>query len=605
MILAAGQSTRLGRAASELKPLLPVAGIPLLHRTLRTLGNGGVREVVIVVGHRGDEIVSSLDQISSAIEDLTISYAVSDRYRTTNNVYSLWLAREELDQDVYLLDGDVVFDQELLVALDGPGEDSLVPVAAYEPGMTGTVVELDDENYVARMVDIRDDEPAFEPARKTASVYVLRRAFLREELVPGLERFIEEGRVQDFYEAVLSEAIHGGRLSLRAVDCSRWCEIDDADDWETAEYVFSTPEERFAMLARGHGGFQRHGAVDHLVMTNVYFPPEPMLRDLRQELDRVATDYPAGQATLARLMAGIVEQPPDRLVVANGASELIKVVCGSVTRRAVVPVPTFNEYEQALHPGQLVRFALQPPAFRLDADTFFGAADAADVELAVVSSPNNPTSLVVPREELLDLSERFARRGTLFIVDESFVDFCADPALQTLRDEIDAHPNLAVVKSFSMSCGIPGLRLAYLLTENADLAALVRAKLPIWNVNGVAEAFLRLLPRYRKMLEESCRRVRRDCDELASLLREIPGVEVSPSSASFCFVRLPGGVDGPDVAQRLFVEHDLLVKDCSGKSMSEAHGYLRVKARTPVENRRFAAALAGILTAEPAAAVMP
>ena len=72
-------------------------------------------------------------------------------------------------------------------------------------------------------------------------------------------------------------------------------------------------------------------------------------RDLRRELTRVAIDYPAGQATLVRLLAGAVGPvPPETLVVANGTSELIRILCGSVTEGTIVPVPTFNEYETAL-----------------------------------------------------------------------------------------------------------------------------------------------------------------------------------------------------------------------------------------------------------------
>jgi histidinol-phosphate/aromatic aminotransferase/cobyric acid decarboxylase-like protein/NDP-sugar pyrophosphorylase family protein len=601
VVLAAGLSTRLGGAAAEPKPLLRVGGMPILHRVLNSLRAAGVRKIVVVVGHRAEEIVSSLNDFSSSLEDgVIVEHVFSDRYRLTNNLYSLWLAREHLHEDVYLLDGDVVFDPDLPRALDLADEESVAAVLPGQPGMTGTMVEVDGESRIVRMVDVRSGGPGFPAPYKTCSVYLLRAGFLQAEFVPGLERFVSEGRVQEFYEAVLADVIGRGRDRLRAVDCRhfRWCEVDDTNDWTTAEYVFSNPEQRFALLAHGHGGFQRQGVVDHLVMTNVYFPPEPLQLDLQRELVRVATDYPAGQATLARLMAGVVGAPASCLIVANGASELIKIICGSVTRRALVAVPAFNEYEQALLPDQLVRFQLGPPTFRLDPEAFYRAADNADVELAVVASPNNPTSQLVPRDALLALCESFARRGTLFLVDESFVDFCADPGSQSLRSAIDAHPNLVVVKSFSMSCGIPGLRLACLLTANVELATDVRARIPIWNVNGVAEAFLRLLPGYRATLEESCRRVRKECDELALLLGEIPGVEVPPPSANFCFVRLPQGADGPGVARRLFVEHDLLVKDCSGKSMPEARGYLRIKSRTPTENSRLASALEHVLAHE-------
>jgi histidinol-phosphate/aromatic aminotransferase/cobyric acid decarboxylase-like protein/NDP-sugar pyrophosphorylase family protein len=599
VVLAAGLSTRLGGAADEPKPLLSVGGMPILHRAVENLRAVGVQKVVLVVGHRAEEITSSLDGFLSqgAGRDVAVEYVRSDRYRTTNNVFSLWLARDHLRGDVYLLDGDVVFDAELLRALDLADGQCLAAVRPHEPGMTGTMAELDNDNRIVRMVDVRDGETPTPGARKTASVYLLRAPFLRDEFLPGLGRLVAEGGTQHFYEAVIADAIEGGRQDIRGVDCGhlRWCEIDDVGDWTTAEFLFSDPDQRFALLARSHGHFQQPGVIDHLLLTNVYFPPEAMRHDLARELDRLMTDYPAGQAAIARLMAGVVGHPPSRLVVANGASELIKIICGSVPRRTLVAVPGFNEYEQAVLAGQLLRFQLEPPAFRLDTESFSRAAEEGDAELAVVISPNNPTSLAVPRDELLALAETLARRNTLLLVEESLLDFCADPASQSVESAIDAHPNLSVLKTFSAVCGIPGLRLAYLLTANEEFAAGVRARLPIWNVNAVAEAFLRLLPRYTASLEESCRRVRRECDELASLLQEIPGVDVLPPSASFCLVRLPEDASGPEVARRLFVEHDHLVKECSGKSMPEGHRYLRIKSRTPAENVRLAAALRSVL----------
>jgi histidinol-phosphate/aromatic aminotransferase/cobyric acid decarboxylase-like protein/CTP:molybdopterin cytidylyltransferase MocA len=599
IIVAAGRSTRLGGAASEPKPLLPIAGAPILQRALTALVAVGIQEIVLVVGHRADEIVSAVNEISASvgIRGDAVDFVLSDRYRTTNNVFSLWLARHHLGEDVYLLDGDVVFDAELLRALDAADEESVAAVVPFTAGMTGTVVELDRDNRIVRMLDVRHEEPRFQSPYKSASIYLLRGGFLRRELVPGLERFVAAGRVHDFYEAVLADVVARPGVHLRGVDCRRfrWHEVDDADDWTTAEYVFSTPDQRFELMASGHGRFQRYGSADHLVMTNVYFPPESLWADLRRELERVGADYPSGQATHARLMAAVVGQPPDRLVVTNGASELIKVLCGSVSRRALVQVPTFNEYEHAVPRDQLVRFHLDPPAFHLDAEAFYRAAYEADVELAVIASPNNPTSGIVPRKTLLELADRLAGRETLLVVDESFVDFCADPDNQSVGSTIETHPNLAVVKSLSMACGIPGLRVAYLLTGNAELARRIRENIPIWNVNGMAEAFLRLLPRYRTVLEQSCQRVRRDCDELASLLRGIPEFEVQPPHASFCLLRLPEGVEGPAVARRLFVEHDLLVKDCSGKSMRDARSYLRIKSRTPAENERLVSALQEVL----------
>src|SRR5437867_1208140 len=106
VILAAGLSTRLGGVAREPKPLLRVAGVPILHRAVASLRAAGVREIVVVVGHRGEEVVASLRELLGADSGgVTVEHVFSDRYRTSNNLYSLWLAREHLDQDVYVLDG--------------------------------------------------------------------------------------------------------------------------------------------------------------------------------------------------------------------------------------------------------------------------------------------------------------------------------------------------------------------------------------------------------------------------------------------------------------------------------------------------------------------
>ena len=606
VILAAGKGSRVGGAARGLpKPLLSVAGVPILHRALRCLSHVGVRDVVIVIGHRGSEIVSSVREalLSNDLQNanLTVSYIVSDRYETTNNIYSLWLAREHLDQDIYLLEGDIVFDVELLRAFHSESAVSVAGIVPYEFGMTGTVVQLNGENRVQTMFDIRGEEPSSGGSYKTISLFMLHAALLQEVFVPMLERFVQSGRLQEYWEAALSEALRESEHPLVAVDCSsfRWCEIDDISDWMNADIIFSEPDKRLALINQRYGRFQSYGATDHLVMTNIYFPPEAMRRDICRELDALITDYPSGQATLARLLAGAIDQSPENLVVGNGASELIRILGRITRRRALVPVPTFNEYEDTFFPDKLLRFELNPPKFHLDIHRFLDIAEKADIELAVVVSPNNPTSVTVPRDELLWLCKALGRDGKLLLVDETFVDFCVEPSNQSLADQVSIHNNLMILKSLSPSCGVPGLRLGYLLTGNAELSSSIRRQLPIWNVNSVAEAFLRLLPRYKGFLAETCRQVRSECDELHALLSVIPGLQTNPPSANFCFVRVTADTDVVQVVQRLLTDHNILVKECSGKSLLEGLRYLRVKSRTPEENKRFAEALAQVLSSLP------
>jgi histidinol-phosphate/aromatic aminotransferase/cobyric acid decarboxylase-like protein len=148
----------------------------------------------------------------------------------------------------------------------------------------------------------------------------------------------------------------------------------------------------------------------------------------------------------------------------------------------------------------------------------------------------------------------------------------------------------------SKAYGICGLRLGYLLTANEELAAAVRSGVPIWNINGFAEAFLRLLPRYDRDFVESCEKVRADRDDLFRCLAAIPGMIAYQPDANFVFCRLPDeAISGPETTRRLFTEHNIFIKHCAGKPLPEPDRYLRIASRTRSENQKLVAALRSII----------
>ena len=169
-------------------------------------------------------------------------------------------------------------------------------------------------------------------------------------------------------------------------------------------------------------------------------------------------------------------------------------------------------------------------------------------------------------------------------------------------NELDAYPNLVILKSMSKAFGIGGLRLGYLVTANSELAETVRRSLPIWNINGFAESFLRLVPRYRREFVTSCNQVRIDRDDLYQHLNSIVGMTAYRPDANFVFCRVPDGApSGPDVTRALFVEHDILIKHCAGKTMPDSGRYLRIASRTRAENCRLVEALGDIVDSAPIA----
>jgi len=313
---------------------------------------------------------------------------------------------------------------------------------------------------------------------------------------------------------------------------------------------YSSDQERYDFVSNQHGGYWRHDFIDHNYLYNLYFPPEDFFSHLTRQIHQLVLNYPIAQKDLAGLVGDLIGQPPERLVVGNGAAELIKIIAG-MGRKLIVPVPSFNEYANASLTGNVVEFALEPPSFQLDVDKFAEEAIRCKAGLAVVVSPNNPTSLLVPKGQLIRLLKKLADHDCMLIIDESFIDFAKDRNQETLEPEIEKYPNLAIFKSMSKAYGICGIRIGYMLTDNSNFAAKIRQGLHIWNINGFAEEFLRLAPQYRQAFITSCNRVKADRDKFYLQLQEIPEMTVYPPDANYIFCRLPKhAASGPELTKK-------------------------------------------------------
>lgn len=355
-------------------------------------------------------------------------------------------------------------------------------------------------------------------------------------------------------------------------------------------------ETEYRTLGATHGGYWRHGFVDHAYLYNLHFPPESLIRQLGECTRQLVLNYPVAQDAVAALVGDLVGQPASRVVVGNGAAELIKIISGHLATKLIVPVPSFNEYANAAPDGRVVEFELDVPSFELDVEAFAAEAIRAGADFAVVVTPNNPTSLAVSRADLLRLLALLAPHGCALVVDESFIDFADAGAAESLERDVADHQNLAVMKSMSKAYGICGLRIGYLVTANENLARSVRQGLHIWNINGFAEEFLRMARDYRQDFVESCGSVRVDRDRFYEALLRVEGLTVYRPQANFVFCRLPEDApSGAEVERRLFVEHNIYIKQCGGKTMADADRYVRIASRTQGENDALVAALSLVL----------
>ncbi|MFC1944950.1 phosphocholine cytidylyltransferase family protein, partial [Chloroflexota bacterium] len=214
IILAAGTGNRLRPFTDEQpKCLVPVNGVPILVNTLARLANTGIKETIIVTGHLREKI---LERIGVRFQGMEIIYIESECYATTNNIYSLWLAREHFNENLLLLEADVFFEQELIDRLLSAKGENRAAVARCQPRMSGTVAYLNDQGGIRALVGNNHQGLDYEhlDAFKTVNIYYFSGDFLRNRLLPRLDAAIAASNVHDYYETVLQEICSQDELAL-------------------------------------------------------------------------------------------------------------------------------------------------------------------------------------------------------------------------------------------------------------------------------------------------------------------------------------------------------------------------------------------------------
>lgn len=237
LLLAAGAGSRLDASPQALpKCLAQVAGRSILHRQLEALVATGIKRLVIVTGYRGCLVEQAAARWKA---ELDIEVLVNEAYADTQNIVSLWLARERVEAPFLLLESDLLFEPRLLEPLLVPDR---IAVSALTDWMRGTRVLPGAGNRIAGF-----RFPPFCSAAgqlKTVNIYSFsQRAW--QHLIDRLERHVAAGNVGVFYEYALAELVDEGLVALEMVEfpADRWYEVDTRQDLEAADARFTELEK--------------------------------------------------------------------------------------------------------------------------------------------------------------------------------------------------------------------------------------------------------------------------------------------------------------------------------------------------------------------------
>ncbi|GBU28548.1 aminotransferase [Treponema sp. R8-4-B8] len=597
IILAAGMGNRLGKyTKNNTKCMLPINGKTLAERALDALDKAGIRKCIFVVGYKKENVIAFL---GNSYKNIEIIYVSNDIYDKTNNIYSLYLAKDYLlHDDTLLLESDLIFESRLISDMLSNSNPTIAAVARFESWMDGTVVQITENSEIAAFIPKKlftfNEKDSY---YKTVNIYKFSRNFSQNTYVPFLEAYSRTMGNNEYYEQVLRVIATLDKSELKAfvLTGQKWYEIDDIQDKNIAETIFcDSPKEKLKRIQNAYGGYWRYPSMlDFCYLVNPYFPSSQMLSELKAYFSDLLSSYPSGQNTQNLLGAKLYNIEETQILIGNGAAELIRALVSAVNGKIGITYPTFNEYAESFiaansigrGKNEIVQFI--PRDFSYTADDLKTFSKNCDVILLI--NPDNPSGNFIPRDDLINLAAELKQHGKMLILDESFIDFAdieKNPSL-LCQDILNDYPNVIIIKSLSKSYGIPGIRLGALACGDENLIMQIRKNLSIWNINSFGEYFLQIIGKYQKEYKKSCENIATERINFKGLLDEIKPLRVYPSQANYFLCKLHG-ISAPALTERLLVEHDIFIKDLTGKTGITDDSFIRIAIRNKDDNNKLA-----------------
>ena len=297
--------------------------------------------------------------------------------------------------------------------------------------------------------------------------------------------------------------------------------------------------------------------------------------------------YPDPYCTeLRRKIAEYERLPESCILCGNGAAEMIYAYALSLPKEkpALIVSPTFCEYEQALTAAGIAAEHLvlkEADGFRLTED--FLHTDFTKYTAVFLCSPNNPTGITVEPSILHAIAETSVR----LFCDFCFLDLTGTPEKYGIPALLETCPNLTILRAFTKSYSMAGVRLGYVLCKDAKFLAEMSEKVQCWNVSTLAQAAGIAAMGCRDWLTESVRMISAERRHLTEELTHL-GIRVYPGEANYLLLYSDTGL-----FEKL-MECRIMVRDCSNY-IGLSSGFVRIAVRTREENDALLTALKEVL----------
>lgn len=592
IILAAGMGIRISKHIKDgLKCMIEINGEKLIKRQIEALTNAGINRIIIVCGYKKEALQK---YIADNFKDVEIEFVDNDDYKTTNNIYSLYLAKDFLkEEDTILVESDLVFDYSIINKLVEDKNKNVAAIAKYKVWMDGTVVTTNENKITAFFGKNSFNTKNIDKYYKTINIYKLSKQDCIDFFIPRMEEYINKNRINEFYEEAFKDLIKSDSIIMNAkiIENEKWYEIDNITDLEIAKCLFSNS---IASYEKRYGGYWNFtNLIDFCYLENPKFPTNELLEKIKYFSKDLITKYPSGRSIENINASKIFNVIENEIIVGNGSAELIKSLGRYLSGKLILQIPVFNEYMTCFEKCEIIKNNVSKNDYIYGKNEIIKNMQKCDI-IALVN-PDNPTGNFINYNDMLEIISEANKSNKTIIVDESFIDFADKDKRYTLIDHtiLQKYKNLIVIKSISKSYGVPGIRLGVLATGDKELLEKLKVDLPIWNVNSIAEYFLQIVGLYKKEYEEACNYVEEQRNEMYNSLKEIEYLKPYKSQANYIMCKLLK-YDTKYIAEYLLNNYNILIKNLNNKEGFNNKNYIRLTIKSEEDNKYLLDALRNI-----------
>jgi threonine-phosphate decarboxylase len=335
-------------------------------------------------------------------------------------------------------------------------------------------------------------------------------------------------------------------------------------------------------------GLRKEEILDFSSSINPLGPSEKALEAIKSSLEDIPS-YPdsdscALREAIASRFNGISK---DNMIAGNGSTELIYLFAETFMQKgdvALIPAPTFGEYERAVRKaGEEPKYAKLNPDFHVDPTVF--ARELSGTKIVFLCNPNNPTSMLMPPENLAMIIERALEENCFVFLDEDFLEFVEEEEKFSLIGKMKRYPNLFVLRSFTKIFGLTGLRVGYGIASEEVINSLMNAKIP-WNVNCLAQVAAIAALGDEEHLKKTRELIKNEKAFLMRELKQLEAFKIFPADANFIFIDIRrSGYTAAQLKEKL-LSYGVLIRDCSSFQGLDEY-YIRVAVKTRRENERL------------------